>query len=383
MQTQKQDALCYGDPAGDVHPVCVPELVQGHDDINLFFEGDDLYEAMLASIDGATRSVWLETFIFADDGVGRRFASRLKKRAGDGLDVRLCVDAAGSLFWGFDKLAEQLQQAGVRVRLFHRWDWRQPLKYNRRNHRKLLIIDSEEAYLGGFNIHTENSLSRYGPERWRDSHARVSGVLAKQAASMFGAFWNGAHAWQPQLNDKAASVIIANQSRHCRQVLHCLFLEAFGVAARSAYITTPYFVPDWRLQQCMMRAAGSGVDVRLLVPEKGDNRLVRWAGRAAYAPLIEAGVRIFEYGPRILHAKTAVVDGAWASIGSANMDYRSLFLNYELNLITRDYNACRVLQARFLEDLRSSVEIDARAIGKTGWSDTVRSGIGWLARRWL
>jgi cardiolipin synthase len=371
----------YGISGGSLSS-CAPRLIPGAGTIRLYVEGDDLYEAMLASVAAARHEVWLESYILADDAIGRRFVEALAERARAGVDVRLHLDAAGSLFWASARIVRELPRHGVRLRWFHRWSWRDPFRYNRRNHRKLLVIDGTVAYVGGFNIHAESSRKLFGEQRWRDTHVRLDGALARQAAALFDAFWSGDRGWTSVTGDGVANLLLPNTSRRCRTILHCLYDQAFGEAGREAFIATPYFVPDRKLQHRLVNAAGRGVDVRLLVPLKSDVRLARWAGRAAYQFLLRGGVRIFEYLPRMLHAKTVVTDGAWAVVGTANFDYRSLFLNYELTLVSRDTVLCANLRQQFLDDLAESREV--RLIpGTPPWPEQVANTLGWLARRWL
>lgn len=145
--------------------LCAPLLWPGDQPFQLFTEGDELYAAMLAAIAGAEREVTLESYIFADDEVGRRFAEALAERARAGVRVQVHLDAAGSLFWVSRRLERFLRTGGVALRWFHRWNWRQPLRYNQRNHRKLLVVDRHRAFLGGFNIHRESSRIHYGERR--------------------------------------------------------------------------------------------------------------------------------------------------------------------------------------------------------------------------
>lgn len=362
---------------------CLPLLAESHETLEHFTEGDALYEAMLDSIAGARRRVWLETYIFADDEIGRRFAEALTERARAGLDVRLHIDAAGSALCFSSRLEHYLLTQGVQLRWFHRWRWREPLRYNRRNHRKLLVVDDSEAYLGGFNIHRENSRLIYGEQRWRDSHVQCRGALAVQAARLFDAFWRGNRRWALPRTAGTASVLMPNHTRLCRRQLHCAYAAMAEGAQSAIWVTTPYFVPDHRTQEALITAARRGRDVRVLVPRKGDVRLARWAARAAYAKLLRAGVRIFEYLPRVLHAKTAVVDEAYAVLGTANLDYRSFFLNYELNFITREPDVCRQLVEQFEKDLEESEEICAGRWATRPWTEHLTETVGWLARRWL
>lgn len=362
---------------------CYPALAEDDDTLDLFTEGDVLYDAMLASIAQARERIWLETFIFADDEIGERFAEAMVEKAREGVDVRLLIDAVGSATRLSRRLEQYLLTHGVNLRWFHRWSWRDPLRYNRRNHRKLLVVDDVEAYLGGFNIHRENCFSLYGESRWRDTHVRCRGRTAKQAARLFDAFWRGNRRWVLPRVASVASVLMPNYSRFCRLQLRCAYTAMSDEATSTVWLTTPYFVPDRRTQTALISAAQRGKDVRVLVPRKGDVRLARWASHAVYLRLLQGGVRIFEYLPRVLHAKTAVADENYAILGTANIDYRSMFFNYELNVITRAPNICRQLHAQFETDLEQSVEVFAGPWKARGWTEQFADAVGWMARRWL
>ncbi len=264
---------------------------------------------MTASIEAGQHEIGFESYLFADDEVGRRLADALAKRALAGVRVRLLLDAEGCRSRWSKRLARRLGDSGVEVRMFRPRRWGRLQRYWRRSHRKLLVVDDEVAYLGGFNIHRESSRTFYGEERWRDTHVSLRGPLARQAAACFAAFWRRELRWEPLESASPCSVLMPNQTRACLRRLRCSYRALFAEAQRSIQIGTPYFVPDH---------------------------------------LLAAGVWIYEYLPRMFHAKTAVNDGKWATIGTANMDYRSLFLNYELNLITRDEQLCRQLQAQLI-----------------------------------
>jgi len=362
---------------------CAPVLVQAPDSLQLFIEGDDLYQTMLADIAAAQQRIQLESYIFADDEIGQRFAVALIERARAGVDVQVHIDAAGSLFPASRQLVRNLRKHKVQLRRFHRWSWRKPLRYNRRNHRKLLVVDEIFVYVGGFNIHRESSRSVYGEQRWRDTHVRFEGSLAIQATQLFDRFWQGDRRWVPPPIPEAHSELLPNYSRDCRQLLRCTLSDMITGADHSIHLTTPYFVPDRRTQQQLKTAARQGVDVCLLVPRKSDVILARWAAQAAYAGLLDAGIRIFEYLPRMLHAKTIVIDSSYAMVGTANLDYRSFFVNYELNLFTRDYIFCEQLQAQFYTDLEAAEEINQGKWSRRFRGDRLFELIGWWARRWL
>jgi len=362
---------------------CNPQPKVGSDAVHLFTEGDLLFDAMLAAIAAARREVWMETYIFADDEVGRRFANALSARARAGVQVRLLVDALGSLFQFYRSLGQTLKQAGVTVHHFHRWHWREPLRYNRRDHRKLLVVDGREAFLGGFNIHRQSSQRYFGAARWRDTHASFQGDLARQASELFDMFWHGDQHQSPREHEQAGSVLVSNQSRSCRRRLACIYDDALGSANAQICLTTPYFVPDHHTQTVLLAAVKRGVEVRLLVPRASDVRLARWAANAVYARLLDAGVRIFEYLPRMLHAKVAIVDGKWATLGTANLDYRSLFQNYELNLVSRNPDLCHRLQTQFEADLTEASAVCATRWRQRRWVPRLAELLGWSVRRWL
>ncbi len=362
---------------------CTPHTSMGDDSIQTFFEGDALFDAMLVAIATAKHAIRMESYIFADDEIGQKFAQALCKQAQAGVKVRLLVDAVGSLFQFYRSLDAMFKKAGVVVHHFHPWQWRKPLRYNRRDHRKLLVIDNRVAFLGGFNIHRESSLRIFGEQRWRDTHVSVGGLLAQQAAELFDFFWHGHRKKLPHEDPDASSVLVTNQTRSCRRRMSCIYNDALNNAKKSICLTTPYFVPDYRTQKVLLAAAKRGVAVRILLPQRSDVRLAAWAANAVYARLLDAGIRIFEYKPRMLHAKVVIVDSIWATVGTANMDYRSLFLNYEIILVSRDVALNRVLQKQFETDLEDVIEIHARRWRQRRWVYRLAELIGWSARRWL
>ncbi|MCC5808972.1 MAG: phosphatidylserine/phosphatidylglycerophosphate/cardiolipin synthase family protein [Ectothiorhodospiraceae bacterium] len=354
----------------------------------LFFEGDALYRDMLDGIAGASERVWMESYIFSADSTGQRFAEALMRAAGRGLDVRLHVDAAGMLFETPREFLAELKRAGVKVRVFHRWSWRDPWRYNRRNHCKLLLLDERQVYLGGFNIHDASSMERMGEKRWRDTHVRLnSAEMARQAAQVFLVFWTRrvprALRHGKPLDLFNSDTLVTNRIPRHRHALRTLFYQGLYRAKEHVRIATPYFAPDRRTRHNLMRAAERGVDVTLLLPAVSDNRLVQMAARFIYDRLLHAGIRIFEYQPRKMHAKTIAVDGVWASIGSANLDYRSLFHNYEINYTTIKPEVCEELERQFAEDLEQSEEITLDSLRHYGWWERLGGRLGWRLRWWL
>ncbi|MEO8124575.1 MAG: phospholipase D-like domain-containing protein [Burkholderiales bacterium] len=346
-----------------------------------FTEGDDLYEAMLSEIRASTQTVSMESYIFASDEIGWRFAVALGERAAAGVEVRLHLDAAGALGRWSASLQRHLRDRGVDVRWFQRWSWRHPLRYNRRSHRKLLIVDRHAAFGGGFNIHRESSMAAIGVSRWRDTHAELSGPLVDEATQSFDAFWRGRRQSPPIRS--SGTQFVSNETRKCRHRIRCLYGEVFDAARQRIYVTTPYFVPDLSTLRRLVAAARRGVDVRVLVPLHSDVPVTQWAARAIYAALMSAGVHIHEYLPRMLHAKTVVVDSDWAALGTANLDYRSFFVNYELILMTTSPADCEQLVGHFFHDLSESRRLDAATFAARPWTNKLLEVAGHALRRWL
>jgi cardiolipin synthase A/B len=347
----------------------------------LHTEGDALYAAMLKDIAGAQQVVRLETYIFAFDEIGERFVAALIERAQAGVRVYFRIDAAGSFGLLPRQAARRLRKAGVHFQRWRRWSWRQPFTIHRRNHRKLLVVDRSCVYLGGFNIHRESSQEHYGKERWMDLHVRLTGPVVADAALLFDHDGRLPTRWRSR--SRRGVFLLPNKTRRSRSLLHRVFHRTFVRARRRVWLTTPYFVPDSVTQRELCRAAARGVDVRVLVPGKSDIRITQWAGRAAYSRLLAAGVRIFEYRPRVLHAKSALVDDDWSTVGTANLDYRSFFINDEVNAVFEDRAFNAVLAARFLADVDQAREVRLRPWRRRRWFNWLPETIGYLARRWL
>ena len=211
--------------------------------------------------------------------------------------------------------------------------------------------------------------------------------MGEQAAQLFDAFWHGVYrAWMPPL--PSGDMLLSNHNHASRRAMRKVYRDGFASARCCIDVATPYFVPDHLTRQALMMAARRGVQVRLLLPRKTDVRIARWAAHAFYERLLDAGVNIYEYLPRILHAKIVVIDGQmtagrWVAIGTANIDYRSFFVNYELNLITADPVLCHDLQQQFEMDLQQAEKIEALHWARRPWIHRLAEALAWLVRRWL
>jgi cardiolipin synthase A/B len=360
---------------GESSPPAVNARIEA---FRLFTEGDDLYDAMLAAIGTAETSIRLETFIFAADEIGWRFARALAEKARAGLDVRFQFDARGSKTGASPELYAEMIGAGVKLEWYHPWSWWHPGRYLKRNHRKLLVIDEQQLFLGGSNIIRENSFALCGEERTRDTDLLVTGELAQQAAALFDHTWD-----HPEIRHRQARARRAPDFSglyHSRMAsLHALAIRR---AVRCVYITTPYFCPGSRVERAAQWAARRGVDVRVLVPRESDPPYVGWMTRSAYGSLMKAGVRVYEYLPgRKLHAKTVSIDDEWSIIGSTNLDHWSLIVNHELVLVAHDKRLGNELREVFCHDLERSEEVQAGEWGKRDLHERLLETIGWMARK--
>jgi len=338
--------------------------------IDVFEDGTETFDAIIDAINAAAHEVLLETYILRDDRIGERLRRALSQASARGVQVRVLADALGSMatsrrYW------RALEAAGIMVRLFHPW-WHSPLHAWRRDHRKIIVIDRALAFAGGMNIGEEyGSAARLRHAAFRDSFARLSGAVVAELASVFAEGWDRAGGEpipgvepvtrtisRELLAPEQSGVLILDGRPGRGQPESIAVLSALVGAARTRlWITTPYFAPPDGGLYILVDAAQRGVDVRLLLPGRSDVPLLRHAAHGAYARLLRGGVRVFEYQPCILHAKTMVCDGHLAVIGSANLDFRSLWFNAECNLLLSDDATAGTLERHFEADLAESEEV--------------------------
>lgn len=360
-----------------------PVFDSKQDHFAVFTEGDELYGDMLWHIRNARNSIRLESYIFENDAIGSEFIDACCERARAGVRVLMHLDALGSLALSISDGPDRLHEAGVELRWFNPARLTRLSKLNRRNHRKLLVVDERVAWLGGFNIHDESSRRYSGEECWRDTQVRIEGPLARVAAEYFDQLWQGKRRWHVATEAEMGAFLVSNHNLRQQHRFRRLLKLRMRKAEKRVWLTTPYFMPDHGTQREMARAAKRGVDVRLLVPFKTDRPVTQWAARAAYSQLLHAGVRIHEFKPRLLHAKTAIVDDSWCTVGTANIDYRSFYVNFELNLISRREDLAAILATNFLDDLAVSKEVTGETWRRRAWTARFPEFIGWLARKFL
>lgn len=347
----------------------------GGNRVELLEDGPATYAAMTGAILGARRRIDMESYQFDTDEAAR-FARLLLDRRAAGVEVNLIYDAWGSAD-APAALFDALRRGGVRVLEFNPLPLsaRVGIALNRRDHRKLLVVDGALAITGGVNV-TNVYENRPGaatddPQRmaWRDTDLRVAGPVVAQFQRLFERSWAAQHGppllpAPPTPAEPLGTALVQavdGDPAGERPLIYRTLLAAVGLARRSVHLTTGFFVPTPELEAALVQAARRGVDVQLMLPAHSDSAAALAAGRAHYAALLAAGVRIHERQGRVLHAKTAVIDGAWSAIGSSNLDWRSVVHNQEIDAIVLDEALGRQMEAMFARDVAASRTIDGAA----------------------
>jgi cardiolipin synthase len=371
--------------------------------VTLLFDGPATMKEMIAAARAATSSINLETYIFDRDKIGLEFADLLIEKQRQGVTVNIMVDAVGTLTVP-TAFFERMRAAGIHLVVFNpvnpaarkgKWE------LNNRDHRKLMVVDGKVAFTGGINISSTYANSSFFRSRrprsdekdvgWRDTHIKVEGPAVAAMQWSFVYNWVRQDAgdlpeqdYFPMLyaaGDKLVRVLAADPDAGFE--IYKSLLLAINGAKKSVHITAAYFVPDQQTVDALAAAARRGVDVRLVLPGVSDHGLVFHAGRNFYEPLLAAGAKIFQLQGAVLHAKTAVIDGAWSTIGSTNIDRRSFLHNYELNVVVVDPGFGADMESAFNEDLRDSKQITLDAWRHRPWSDRIKEMAARLTEYWI
>jgi cardiolipin synthase len=382
-------------PARQRAPLAAP-LVEGND-ARLLVDGPRTHDAMFAAMAQARDHINLQTYILDDGEAGERLVAVLKDKAAAGVKAQVLYDSIGSIATPaayFDRLRE----AGVRVCEFNPVRKR-PDKVNNRDHRKILVVDGRVAFTGGINISRTYASSSRSARRvrdqehdkksgWRDTQVMAQGPVVAQFQRLFldawalqdcGPFAEARYYPKPEPRGDQAMRVVRSDPGADRSEMYAALLARIRNARTRVWLTIGYFVPDPESKAALIEAAARGVDVRLVLPGFSDFWAPVYAGRSHYDELLAAGVRIFEWREAVMHAKTAVIDSQWSSIGSTNVDWRSFVHNYEADLIVYDAGFARELEQLFRRDVAASVEIDARQWRRRGVREKLWE---WLARQW-
>jgi cardiolipin synthase A/B len=335
-----------------------PSVRVGHSEVHLYTYGEDLYAAMLHAIRQAQERIVVETFIWKDDPIGQQFKQELSRAAERGVDVSIIFDSFANLvvprrFKRFPAALHVLEYP-----LFS-WPWHPfHLRSYARDHRKILVVDGHTGFVGGYNIG-----SLYATE-WRDTHACITGPDAWELENVFINFWNahrgrhlpaiperGTRDWDPRIN------IHRNDPQLLIFPIRTTYLEAIDRARQHVYLTHAYFIPDRIILRALLAAARRGVDVCILLPTTSNHILADWLARGYYMQCLKGGIRLLLYQHAMVHAKTATIDSAWSTVGTANMDRLSMVGNFEVNVEVYDEAMACQMEDIFSKDASNCHEL--------------------------
>jgi cardiolipin synthase A/B len=345
--------------------------------VTLYRYGSEFFPALREAIDAAQASVCMEFYTICDDETGRSIAESLLAAAARGVRVYLIYDYIGC-FETATAFFKKLTKGGVCCTAFNPPPFRRGIAwFDKRDHRKIAVIDGRCAFTGGMNIANVYSGCGKGALKWRDVGIRIEGEAVLELLRLFRETWKEERGSIPEccevsplleLPGDAKMAIINGGPHHKRSFIRSAFRVAIAGASESITIASPYFIPGPRVIRSLLRAAGRGVTVRLLLPYKSDVPLVRLVSRSYYGQLLRSGIEIYELSSAVLHAKVLLIDENWAMLGSANLDYRSFHRNFELNVVvdSRDFGA---QVAEMLElDLKGARQIVLQEHERRGWS---------------
>jgi cardiolipin synthase len=355
--------------------------IVGGNKVEILDNGDEIFPAMLRAIKSAQSTITFAQYLFKGGSLAQEFARSFAERCQAGVRVYILIDSHGG-----NEVPEEIpaimRGAGCKLEYFRRIQaphvvlpWKL-LRYNYRNHRRILVIDGRIGFTGGYGISDAWLGDGRTPDRWRDTNARVEGPAVKYLQAAFAESWLettgellGGDGFFPRLEprgDMSAQFVKSSPVGGSFQN-YLLYLLSITSAKKSILITNPYFIPDDPMIEALLDAVRRGVRVVVLVPGKIDFKITYRASRRHYGRMLLGGIEIFEYSPALLHSKTMVVDGVWGTIGSTNFDNRSFALNEELNLTLYNKALARTLEQTFAEDLKHSRKItyeewDARGL---------------------
>lgn len=381
----------WGSPEGRVPWA---EVRVGPNRVALLKDGYQAFPAMLEAIAAAQQTICLESYILCDDGLGTRFVNALAERARAGVEVLLMYDTWSSEV--AEETVEELRRAGVRVLAFRPMRFAQlgrlVGRLMRRNHRKTLVVDGQVGFTGGLNISDDYAAEVDGGRGWRDTHVRIVGPTAQDLERLFLETWRRTRgprfAQERFVRPRAATCanikIVGNDFALDTKAIRRAYTEAFGRAASRILLTHAYFLPPAKLLRALIAAARRGVRVAVILAGTTDVRLVLYAARGLYPRLLRAGVEVYEWNDgKVLHAKTAVADGLWATVGSSNLDPLSLRQNLEVNAIVLDAPFASALERLFNEDLTHCVRVTRDMVKAWGLFQRFGSWFAFRLRHWL
>jgi len=364
----------------------------------LYFNPDEYFHGLIDDIDNARHEIVLETYIFDLDKIGHQVLAALSRAIARGIELKLLIDGVGSQR-NSAFIADQLKSANSEVRVFHPLPWdfsvyRKALKagrwyskvlyliasMNHRDHRKLCLIDNQIAWLGSYNITADHSgpASDSADEYWHDTGLRVTGSVVQSLAANFNQVW---HRKAGSIAERSRRYMAREEITRRRQPKLQL-LNVLGHAQQRIWITNAYFNPSIQVLRVLKSKARQGVSVHLIVPQRSDIIFFPLLSRSFYSDLLRTKIRVFEFGSRVLHSKTMIIDDQLL-VGSTNLNYRSLFHDLELDMLLDDSAIVEQMKQRFRDDVSTSIEITLRNWQQHPWLLRLLSWLSRFLRYWL
>ena len=337
--------------------------IVGGNSAEFLLNGEQIFPAIVEAIRSAKKTVTYAQYFYEDGPVAREVAEALAERCRDGVGVNVLLDAFGTLSMP-KEYSELMTRSGCHVAYFRPLGQYVFHRYNNRNHRRILVVDGRVGFTGGSGVSRKWMGNGRVEHHWRDTDIRVEGPVVEYLQAAFAENWLettgvvlGGETYFPRPIEPRGDVyaqIVKSSPATGSFAMYTTFLLAVSAAQRTLEITNPYFVLDDKMQQALVKAARRGVRVRVLVPGAIDHNIVRQASRRQFGKMLRTGIEIYEYTPALLHSKTIVIDGVWATIGSTNLDNRSFAVNDELNLIVYNRRVAQRLERVFAEDVAVS-----------------------------
>lgn len=353
---------------------CGSSPLTANNTVKLLINGEEKFPELMTALKSAKSHIHIEYYIYENDITGNAVADILIQKAREGVEVRFMYDDFGSHGLG-KTVIKRLEDAGVQTAPFYEIIWYAfANRINYRNHRKIVVIDGTVSFVGGINISDKyrNDLDSKNHLFWRDTHLKIEGQAASYLQYLFLCDWNFCSErkleysstyfpdnFQEQVFENDIVQIVSSGPDSTQPVIFYSLLEAITSAQKSIYLTTPYFIPGESLMDALIIAIQSGLDVKILIPGISDSKMVNAAASAYYTELLLCGAKIYKYNKGFVHAKTMVIDDNLAIVGSANMDYRSFDLNFEVNAMIYSETIAKQLTVAFCNDLEHSELIDA------------------------
>ncbi len=342
-----------------------------NNDVTLYTEGNEKFDALIKALEGATKFIHIEYYIFRPDDIGKKLLNILVSKAKEGVEVKFLFDAMGSNSLNNKKYLNELTGAGVEHASF--FPGIMPYinrRINYRNHRKIVVVDGEIGFVGGFNIGDEYLGKDKNIGYWRDTHVKVIGQAVYGLEKRFLLDWSYAKNCEIEdifryfpkgknsVDGKIGMQIVTSGPDHKEQHIRNGYIKIINKAKENLFLQTPYFVPDDTLLEALKISALSGVDVRIMIPGKPDHKFMAWAANSYILELLNVNVKVYLYEKGFIHAKTIMADGAVCSIGTANMDIRSFKLNFEVNSFIYNSEFTKGLEDSFKEDIKYCRQIN-------------------------